>query len=352
MPLPSSGALSLGDVNVELNNARATQIGLAQASVRTLYGIGSGPIRLAADGYGKSNIFSFTISTNQQEVNLRTLALAAGWNGVSSVQATVNSGVYIWSNNTGTAALTINGSWPNGVTLINNGFIIGRGGNGGDFNISGSGSNSTPGGPAISLGVNVAITNNSYIAGGGGGGANTNVSGGGGGAGGGSGGSGNSGAGGAGGSIGNSGANGGTPRGGGGGGRILPGVGGAGGTGFSDTNGKGGGAGGGGPTVAQQVGFCGPPGPTSPPLVAFGGSGGGGGWGASGGSSQVNRQCSDAGGFTAGSGGSAGNAGGNGTASGGSLWFSFAGSPGGNAVSLNGYSVTWNATGTRYGAIA
>jgi hypothetical protein len=44
------------DVNVELGNSATTQISLGQASVRTLYGKASGAIRLAQDGYGKSNV--------------------------------------------------------------------------------------------------------------------------------------------------------------------------------------------------------------------------------------------------------------------------------------------------------
>ena len=53
MTLQSSGALNLGDVNVELTKARTTEIGLDDSDVRSLYEIPSGPIRLAADGYDK-----------------------------------------------------------------------------------------------------------------------------------------------------------------------------------------------------------------------------------------------------------------------------------------------------------
>lgn len=55
MALPASGALKFSDINVELGLAAGTQISLGQASVRTLYGVAAGDIRLAADGYGKSN---------------------------------------------------------------------------------------------------------------------------------------------------------------------------------------------------------------------------------------------------------------------------------------------------------
>ena len=55
MALPASGALSLGNVNVELGLSSIVQISLGATGVRTLYQVASGAIRLAADGYGKSN---------------------------------------------------------------------------------------------------------------------------------------------------------------------------------------------------------------------------------------------------------------------------------------------------------
>jgi hypothetical protein len=55
MALPASGAISLGAVNTELGLSSTAAISLGGTSVRTLYGISSGAIRLAADGYNKSN---------------------------------------------------------------------------------------------------------------------------------------------------------------------------------------------------------------------------------------------------------------------------------------------------------
>jgi hypothetical protein len=56
MTLPVSGAMRLGgNVNVELGNSATAQLSLGSSSVRTLYGVASGAIRLAADGYGKSS---------------------------------------------------------------------------------------------------------------------------------------------------------------------------------------------------------------------------------------------------------------------------------------------------------
>ena len=176
MALPASGAIRMGgDIGVELGNTATSMISLGATAPRTLAGVPSGAIRVAADFYGKSSAQSFTITTNQQELNLRTYLLANGWNGASQALVTINPSVYIWSDSISTAALTITGSFPGGVQITNNGYIIGKGGTGGlnyQMNSDTSVKIGQPGGPAISLGVNATIINNSgaYIAGGGGGG--------------------------------------------------------------------------------------------------------------------------------------------------------------------------------------
>jgi len=329
MTLPvSPNAISFSQVNTELGLSSTAQISLNDSAVRTLFGKASGAISMS-DGRGKSNTFSFTISSNQVNANLRTLAVNAGWNQSSQVIATINSGVYVYSTSTGTAGLTINGSFPGGVTLTNNGYIMGMGG-------AGTATTPTAGGPAISLGVNCTITNNTYIGGGGGGGSTAqsigisgNVGpGGGGGAGGGAGGGYYGG--GSGGGIGASGGPGQIayitancypyPTGsGGGGGRIMPGTGGSGGT-PGEPWGLGGGAGGGGGVLQDNTQY----GASGGSAGGAGGAGdaswiagGGGGWGAAGGSVPGR-----------------------------------AGGAGGKAVALNGYTVTWVTNGTRYGAIS
>ena len=175
MTLPASGAISLSQVNVELGLSATAQIGMNDAAVRTLFGVPSGAISMS-DGYGKANQFAFAIASNQTNANLRTLALNAGWNGTSKVVATINSGIYVSSNSTGTPALTVNGSFPNGVELVNNGFIVGRGGNGGTggglTNGGGgiNGSAGSTGGLALSVSTTISIRNNGTVGGGGGGG--------------------------------------------------------------------------------------------------------------------------------------------------------------------------------------
>jgi hypothetical protein len=136
--------------------------------------------------------FIATIAANQQELNLATWATANGWDGIGQATITIASGVYIWSDITTSAGLTT-GLFPGGLTIINNGFIIGKGGaGGGAFNQTGM-----PGGAAVALNQSIILDSmNGYIAGGGGGGGgqtgggdDQDRGGGGGGAGGGAGGS-------------------------------------------------------------------------------------------------------------------------------------------------------------------
>lgn len=155
-------------------------------------------------------LFRGNITTNKESLNLEDWAKDRGWDGESEAEITINSNVYIYSDIMGEPALTI-GNWPNGLTLINKGFIMGRGGDGGSV-AAGSAADlswsiGTPpgknrgdgwdGSDAININSssNITILNEGAIAGGGGGGAGSgsgNFGGGGGGAGGGNGGVGSS----------------------------------------------------------------------------------------------------------------------------------------------------------------
>lgn len=253
--------------------------------------------------YSGVKAFEYVVSASTQELNLYTAATGAGWNGTDPIRLTVNSGIYVWSDDTSVGGLVISSAFNGLLRVDNYGYIIGRGGNGG-YN-GGSGG---AGGPAIANSATGVILNNfsgAYIAGGGGGGG-AHRGGGGGGAGGGRGGNGagtTTGSGGAGGAIGQAGSNGGRATsgkksegsgggaggggatgedngssdlrfsGGGGGGRIL-GAGATGGDGGgwreADTGGDGGANGSAGARGRSQYG-------------SEDGGGGGGGWGANGG---------------------------------------------------------------------
>jgi hypothetical protein len=171
MTLPASGPISFSQVSVELGQSSTSTRSLNDSIVRTLFGVPSGTISMS-QGYGKANQFNLTISSNQTNANLRTLAINAGWNQSTKLVATINSGVYVSSNATNTPALTVSGSFPNGVELINNGFIVGMGGAGGAGGqaFANNGASGLAGGLAVSVSSPISISNTGTIAGGGGGG--------------------------------------------------------------------------------------------------------------------------------------------------------------------------------------
>lgn len=181
MTLNASGPISLAgttagqSIEIENGGNGTTQISLNDAAVRTLAG-GSATatgsvIIMPTNFYGKSNQFSFTVSASQTNYCLRASAVSGGWNQSSKLVVTINSGIIISSNATGTPALKISGSFPNGITVTNNGTIVGMGGNAGNGGSSGSaGSGGSGGGTALLVQSSVTFNNVGVIAGGGGGG--------------------------------------------------------------------------------------------------------------------------------------------------------------------------------------
>lgn len=312
-----------------------------------------GPADADSDDINGVYPFTTSITTNITNYNLYDDALAAGWNGISPLLAnvTVERNVYVYATTTSVAGFTTNTAgtdFPGGsaINIINNGYIIGKGGDGGQCSPGLCAGYGFPGGTAMNINFPVTITNNSYIAGGGGGGAGNGsgegVEGGGGGAGGGWGGAGTDGFTGslgpqaAGGAPGQAGADGvfygpsgvGFGYGAGGGGRILPGVGGAGGPSGGGI-GKGGGAGGGGAAApwpgaggtGGSGGDAGGNGTYGGGSNAGGGAGGGGGWGAKGGDAPY-------------------------------YFGTYLGGAGGKAINLNGFTATFAVTGTIYGTVS
>jgi hypothetical protein len=322
----------LGQVNTELGRSATAQIDMNDSGVRTLFGISSGAINMNT-GHGKSNraALSYTYSANAADVSLNLSGLSGYSAGKSDITVTINSGVYLYATSTSSYGLNLSGGTTGDtLTIVNNGYIMGQGGQGrGVFDPAPSSFTAGIGGPAVYFGFGMASctinnTNGSaYIGGGGGGGAGAGGMGGGGGAGGGAGGvspigcEGATQPGGAGGGPGLSGGS--APNNAGaGGGRIFPGA--------SAYQGgytaKGGEAGGQGGQLTSGSGGTG--GGSNNPGGAGSYGGGGGGWGASGGQSN----------------------GANATYKPGSV--------GGNAINLNGKSVTWTSGDTTrvYGSVA
>lgn len=195
--LVSSGYIAMGgtatnrSINNELQKAGDTTIGLNDADARHLAGLDtSGSTISLLDFYGKNYQFVITDPTGGgkvfYDVNLYQTAINAGWDrnaklifviGDSSKSLTpenqpiftsyfgsIATALYI----TGTAGVT----YPNGVEIINYGYIVGRGGNGGatpqaSFTKGGTGGN---GQNALFTNIPVTIYNYGIIGGGGGGG--------------------------------------------------------------------------------------------------------------------------------------------------------------------------------------
>lgn len=162
MPLPSSGPIALGQINVELSLLPTAPISLNDVAVRRLLEKPSGTISMY-DAYGKSDAIRY--------VNTEARTSASIYALMGSPTKVDN---YIFENtaeinaNTGAYALRT-GTFPAGstLTIVNKGYIRGLGG-------AGSTDNTVPGtagGDAIYLDMPCRVDNsNGYILAGGGGG--------------------------------------------------------------------------------------------------------------------------------------------------------------------------------------
>lgn len=116
---------------------------------------------------GALKTFNYVISSNVANVNLYDTLISVGWQSHMRPIVTINSGIYVYSTNTATPAMTVSGSFYAGIIIINNGYIVGMGGAGGN-GVSATGS---AGGNGLTVSTPLVIfTNNGIIAGGGGGG--------------------------------------------------------------------------------------------------------------------------------------------------------------------------------------
>lgn len=137
--------------------------------------------------HGASAVFKTTISSNQEQLDLRQYVVNQGWNQSSPVEVTINENVWITGSatlrSTPNTALNIFGNWSNGLKIYLNGIIAGAGGWGGTplsvfqsnfpFGLKGE-----RGGDAIRIStstvgmtVEIVMGANAAIMGGGGGGA-------------------------------------------------------------------------------------------------------------------------------------------------------------------------------------
>lgn len=158
MALQSSGQISLNEIHIEAGGSSGSQVGINDTDVRGLIGKSSGAQMSFSEWYGASAETTLTSGgtvngqAQRQQITVSSFISSGG-------TLVIPSNIWVWSDATGTAALTVN--IP--CTIKNYGKIIGRGGNG----------NGNNGGNAIritSSGVTIINYSGAYIAGGGGGG--------------------------------------------------------------------------------------------------------------------------------------------------------------------------------------
>ena len=173
MPLQSSGQISLNDIHIELGETSGTQVSFNDADVRELISASSEAEMEMADFYGVSAGPTEVPSAGQINSLNQNSQITASTYISSGGELKIPANFYLWSDSTSTPALTID--IP--CTIINEGYIMGKGGHGAKTaQYSSDRSPATAGGDAIKInsGVSgVTITNNStgIILGGGGGGA-------------------------------------------------------------------------------------------------------------------------------------------------------------------------------------
>jgi hypothetical protein len=175
MTLQASGSISLAQIRDEFR-------GTGQVNISTYVNkVGKSAAAnqnvAFSNFYGKSNayVLALTIVGNTTNYDLRAAAIAAGWDGTTIINltCTINTGVYVYATSTGVYAFSTGTSYPAGstISIINNGTIVGMGGNGGGGGgAAAAGAAGSAGGPAFYAGVGCTVTNNGNISGGGGGG--------------------------------------------------------------------------------------------------------------------------------------------------------------------------------------
>ena len=71
------------------------------------------------------NAFTLHITNMRSNVNIRQLLIESGWNTVQEVSINISSNGSVTTTSTSNAALTISGVYPRGITIVNDGYIVG-----------------------------------------------------------------------------------------------------------------------------------------------------------------------------------------------------------------------------------
>ena len=160
-----TGSVKIGSDSSTCGSSSAGKIRYNSGSAVLEYCDGSDWTEIGGSG-SSTPTPDYTVSSNTTNFNLATALGNPSQAKQYVVQ--VSQGVFIGSSSTSSPAFTT-GSLPSGSTvyIVNKGYIIGKGGNGGTL------SSGSPGGDAISLTVDVTIDNSvgAIWSGGGGGGA-------------------------------------------------------------------------------------------------------------------------------------------------------------------------------------
>ena len=137
--------------------------------------VGNSASSAASNSVSTRYLASVVINTAVGNYTANTAKVSGYIAGLTDVTFTVNSVIY--SVSTGSYAFTVDTSWASGdtVAVVNNSFILGKGGNGGHggFSYSGipeEGTAGGSGGPAIYVSRAITFTNNGTVGSGGGGG--------------------------------------------------------------------------------------------------------------------------------------------------------------------------------------
>ena len=171
MTLPT-GAISFNNINVELGRSGTAEFSINDTTGRKLASAGSTGQSITAGTVANINNYQgharATSSVTGSPYNINVLTLVAGnyATGKTWSTVTVDAGTVVGSTSTGAYAFTANGNTGDIIDLVNNGTIVGAGGNGGTR----SGGAGAAGGPALNASYPVSVTNNGAIWGGGGGG--------------------------------------------------------------------------------------------------------------------------------------------------------------------------------------
>lgn len=119
MALPSSGQITLNQVNVELGNSGTAQIGLGDTAVRGLFEISSGEIEMS-DGYGKSSNKLSLVPTGGGTTilwdGLSNLTLSSSKEYTVTANATLSVAVKMWGGG-GARGFDYNGTFPNSTNM-------------------------------------------------------------------------------------------------------------------------------------------------------------------------------------------------------------------------------------------